>query len=160
MADATSNSAVIDSTSSIRQSPSKAGWIGSKAGEKGDFITKDANGYYDQAAAAANRVGATVQVALLPYAVAVGVLIDTDASKKVEARKILEETLIELQWVNGSDVRVTVTAALEGDSAAIRRCTNGDYAADAGATTHLEVVRADVDNNTVICRVKPGLRLA
>lgn len=136
-----------------------AGWVGSKAGKRGDFVQVSGTGYIDQAAAAGAAVAGTVDVAMLNQKVASTVAADSTTAKAVRMRKFQDSDLIELQLVNNSDTRVDVTAAMVGDALGIYRLSTGDYAADQNGTSHLIVKRVNTTRNTVLCAVIEANRL-
>lgn len=136
-----------------------AGWIGSKAGVRGAFVTIDSNGYVDQAAAAGAAVSGTVDVGILHSDVASSVAADSSDALAVEYRVPTDETFVELSLVNNSDTLVTVANTRVGESLGLYRVTTGEYCADANASTHLYVTGVNVTKGTVICKIIEANRL-
>lgn len=126
-----------------------AGWIGSKAGKRNDFVTIDSNGYVDAARAAGGAITSTVDVGLLHSDVASTVAADSADALAVEYRILTDETVVELPLVNNSDTYVTVANTRVGESLGLYRLTNGTWAADANASGHLYVTGVNVTKGTV-----------
>ena len=127
-----------------------AGWVGSKAGEPGHFVTVSATGYIDQAAAAAAAVGA-VRVGILTSKIASTVAADSDDALKARYRIPTQETEIELPLVTNSDVFITPANTHVGDLVGLYRRTPGDYAWDTNGTSHAKVKKVDIERGTATC---------
>lgn len=126
------------------------GWVGSKAGARGAFVTVDSSGYIDQAAAASNAVS-TVRVGILVDDVASTVAAASTNALAVGYRPWTEDTEVELPLVTNSDTFITVTGAYVGDKVGIYRRTTGDYAFDTNGTGYGRIIRVNTTRGTVTC---------
>lgn len=141
-----------------------AGWVGSKAGKRGDIVTIDANGRGDQAAAAGANVTSATRVGFLGTAFSAS---DAQGSTcKIE--KFDDDTLLELPATT-TDTAVATTNAMVGKQYQLRRTTTtGYYTADTNltATPVVEVVAISKRyavgevGGYFLCRVLPTARLA
>jgi hypothetical protein len=113
----------------------KGKWVGSKAGVEGDLVTRDANGRYDQAVAAGSNIGANTKIGILNQ----DVLSTVAADGQVSVERFDDDSVLELQAVDGSGVAVATTQAMVGDSLEIKRLASGQYAADTATTTNAKV---------------------
>lgn len=135
------------------------GWIGSKAGAKGDFVTVDSSGYIDQAAAAGAAVNTSLDLAILNNKIASTVAAAASAALATKMRIMHDDDTIELQVVTNSDTEVTVTTAMVGDAMGVYRLSTGDYAADTNATAHLICVGVNLTRNTARFKLIEANRL-
>lgn len=141
-----------------------AGWVGSKAGKRGDLVTIDSNGRLDQAVAAGNNVGASTKLAFLKTALASG-----DAQGTAcEAEKFDDDVLLELPVTN-DDTAIATTNAMVGKQYELRRTTTtGYYVVNSNATTNVKVEVVAISKRyavgevggTLLCRVLPAARVA
>lgn len=141
--------------------PTPAGWVGSKAGARGNFVTVDASGYIDQAAAVSNAV-ATVRVGVLDTDVASTVAADSSDALDVTYRPLtdLDEITLPLITSGTSVVNfVTVANTRVGDLVGLARRTAGDYCWDTTGTDYAKVKSVDVANGLVTCVVLSTMRL-
>lgn len=139
----------------------QAGWVGSKAGARGAFVTVDANGFIDQAAAVTNAV-ATVRVGVLDTDVASTVAAASTDALAVAYRPCTDQTEIELPLITSGTslvTFVTVAATRVGDLVGLARRTAGDYCWDTTGTDYAKVLRCNVARGTLTCVLLATMRL-
>jgi len=142
-----------------------AGWIGSKAGQKGDLVTIDSSGRVDQVVAVSTAITSSS-----PRIAALGQnLKDTvPATTIVIVEKLDDDTLIALQASNASDAAVVTAKTMVGQQYPLRRTAGGTYVVNTATNTApvVEMVGLDPRYNegeaggTLLCRVLPSMRLA
>lgn len=139
-----------------------AGWVGSKAGVRGDLVTIDSNGKIDQAAAAGATVGTTVKLGILDTDIASSVAAASDEALAVKYQPIDDQMLLEVQLVTdveAAETALTAAAAHVGDMIGFGRLTDGGYVGDLSETSHAQVVSVDTERNTAQVRLLPTLCL-
>lgn len=136
-----------------------AGWVGSKACSRGHFVTKDSNGFLDQARAAGGAVTSTVDIGIAMNDIASTVAAAADEALDFQYRSPGEHTEIGLPVVTNSDTYITPTAAMEGDAVGLYRCTDGSYAWDTNASGHGKIKRVDISRGLVYVIVFEANRL-
>ncbi len=145
--------------SPIQKTP--AGWVGSKAGSRNHFVTVDASGFIDQAAAVTNAV-ATVRVGLLNNDVASTVAQSSTEALGVSYRQLTDETYIELPLITSGTSLVNFVSVANtrvGDLVGLARRTAGDYCWDTTGTDYAKVISADAARGTLTCVVLSTMRL-
>jgi len=143
-----------------------AGWVGSKAGTKGDFITLDSNGRVDQAAAGGSNIGSTTRVALLATP---SISSSATAGAACAIEKLDDDTLIELQATSSDSLAATANSMV-GKRYEVRRITTElnytvDTSTGASSNPTVEVVEISkrfpvgTSGGTLICRVIGSQRI-
>lgn len=149
---------------------STLGWVGSKAVYKADFVTQDANGYYDQAVAVSTAVGDATLLALANKNVAAASAAASAAALGFSVEYFDDQCLVELQAVDGSSSFTTLiatSAAREQDSFGLYRRADGVYVIDVNDTATPQVRVRKVSprypvgtvGGTFLCQVLAANRL-
>lgn len=141
------------------------GWVGSKAGAKGDLVILS-SGVVDQAVTTlGNNIGAGARLALLSTPT---ILSTAPVNTPCEIEKFDDDTLIELPATTGGAATATSTSLI-GAQREVKRVTgSGYYTVDVGSTTNnvVEIVAispryiAGEVGGTYLCRILPAARLA